>query len=271
MSNLQQRILSGLVMAAAFLAAVALGGWVFAALMALVSLVIWSEWTNIALSEADDRTMLTGYVALLLMAIAAIFLQGAYQLIVLLILFAVSIGLMLSWSGGGMSSLGMVYAAGFFVSMDFLRNGAGDHNGLYAILFLCAAVWATDIGAYFAGRAIGGPKLAPAISPNKTMSGAIGGIVCAILAAGLIANFFGAAQLTVYFFLAAMLSVISQGGDLFESWLKRHAGVKDSGTIISGHGGVMDRVDGLVFAAISLSVVTAISSTLFAQAAPITN
>ncbi len=264
MSNLQQRILSGLVMAAAFLAAVVSGGWVFSALMALVSLVIWSEWTNIALPDADDRTRLIGFAAVALMAAAVIFLQGPMQLISVLIIFAAGIGLMLSWSGGGMSALGMVYAAGFFIAMSFLRNGAGEHDGLFAILYLCAAVWATDIGAYFAGRSVGGPKLAPAISPNKTISGALGGVICAMLAAGLIANAFAAPTLSNYIFLAAVLSAVSQGGDLFESWLKRQAGVKDSGIIIPGHGGIMDRVDGLVFAAISLSVVTALSSTLFA-------
>ena len=251
-------------MAAAFLTAVALGGWVFSALMALVSLVIWSEWSNIALPDADDRTKLVGFAALVLMAIAIIFLQGPVQLIAALVIFSAATGLMLSWSGGGMSALGMVYASGFFVAMSFLRNGAGAHDGLFAILFLCAAVWATDIGAYFAGRSIGGPQLAPAISPNQTMSGALGGVVCAMLAASLIANAFGATTLSVYILLAAVLSAVSQGGDLFESWLKRQAGVKDSGIIIPGHGGIMDRVDGLVFAAISLSVVTALSSTLFA-------
>jgi phosphatidate cytidylyltransferase len=102
----------------------------------------------------------------------------------------------------------------------------------------------TDIGAYFAGRSIGGPKLAPAVSPNKTWAGLIGGVVSALVLGLLLWEFAGLPlQLAC---ASPILAVIAQIGDLYESWLKRQAGVKDSGTILPGHGGVLDRLDGLV-------------------------
>ena len=124
--------------------------------------------------------------------------------------------------------------------------------GLLAILFLFAVVWATDIFAYFVGRSLGGPKLAPAISPGKTQSGAIGGTVGGVLAGIALAAFAGLGNLPLLALVALLLSIVSQVGDLFESWVKRRHGVKDSGNIIPGHGGVMDRVDGLVAAAFAL-------------------
>lgn len=263
MSNLQLRVISGIVMAGVFLTAAFLGGWIFAALMALVSLVIWSEWTQIAVGEGDDRTNLIGLISIVFMFGCLVFLTDTTQIIALLVVFAVSAGTMLSWSGGASAVKGIFYAGGFLVSMTLLRNGAVDQSGIFALLFLCASVWATDIGAYFAGRAIGGPKLAPAISPNKTISGAVGGVISAMIGAGLVTMVFGVKNLTIYLLLAAFLSVISQAGDLYESWIKRRAGVKDSGSIIPGHGGAMDRVDGLVFAAISLWMITWFCGMLF--------
>ena len=266
MSELQLRIVSGVIMAAVFLAAAYIGGWVFTGLMAFVSLVVWSEWSDIAMSDGDDRAKLIGYISLCAMLACLVLLSGTNLIVALLIVFAVSMGTMLSWSSGTQAVLGLFYAGGFLVAMSQLRNGIGDHNGIFALLFLCAAVWSTDIGAYFAGRAIGGPKLAPPISPNKTISGALGGIFGAMIVASLVASFFGQTNLAIFLLLAAFLSVISQAGDLYESWLKRQAGVKDSGAIIPGHGGAMDRVDGLVFAAISLWVVNGFCNTLFSHA-----
>jgi phosphatidate cytidylyltransferase len=107
-------------------------------------------------------------------------------------------------------------------------------------------VWATDIGAYFAGRSFGGPKVAPKISPNKTWSGLIGGMVGALLLGGALCSY---ADLPLHLALASpALAVIAQAGDFFESWMKRRAGVKDSGALIPGHGGVLDRLDGVVTA-----------------------
>ena len=130
-----------------------------------------------------------------------------------------------------------------------------DTAGLIAILFLFSVVWSTDILAYFVGRAVGGPKLAPSISPGKTQSGALGGTVAGVVAGVAVGLAAGAAPLLAMAGVAALLSVVSQAGDLFESWVKRRHGVKDSGWIIPGHGGVMDRVDGLVAAAFALYLI----------------
>jgi phosphatidate cytidylyltransferase len=108
-------------------------------------------------------------------------------------------------------------------------------------------VWATDIFAYFAGRSIGGPKIWPAVSPNKTWAGLLGGMAAAALFSVVFAGVGNWSQSAITMALVgALLAVVAQAGDFLESWLKRRAGVKDSGTLLRGHGGVMDRVDGLV-------------------------
>ena len=129
--------------------------------------------------------------------------------------------------------------------------------GFAAILFLVAAVAATDVAAFFAGRTLGGPKLAPAISPNKTWSGFIGGITAAALTGAVAAHLFGGNPMTLAL-TGLALGVIAQGGDLAESALKRRFGVKDASNLIPGHGGFMDRVDGLIAAAIAAAVLASL-------------
>ncbi len=122
------------------------------------------------------------------------------------------------------------------------------------ILWILFAVWATDIGAYAAGRAIGGPKLAPRISPNKTWAGLGGGVLAAILigvAAGAVVSWAPSLELAI---LSGVLAVVAQGGDLFESGVKRHFGVKDSSNLIAGHGGFLDRLDGVLAAGVAMVV-----------------
>ncbi len=116
-----------------------------------------------------------------------------------------------------------------------------------ALLFF--QVWATDTGAYIAGRLVGGPKLAPSISPKKTWSGLMGGMFCSALVMGGCATAWGFTHANWYFAAGLILAVVAQGGDLFESYVKRRAGVKDSGHIVPGHGGILDRIDGLLMAA----------------------
>jgi phosphatidate cytidylyltransferase len=120
------------------------------------------------------------------------------------------------------------------------------------VLWLFFIVWATDITAYFAGRTIGGPKLAPRISPNKTWAGLIGGMVGAGLIGWATATWFEMEPL--FLWLGAPLGAIAQAGDLYESWEKRRAGVKDSGRLLPGHGGVLDRLDGLLAAALAMTL-----------------
>jgi phosphatidate cytidylyltransferase len=124
------------------------------------------------------------------------------------------------------------------------------------VLFVIFIVWATDVAAYFGGRSFGGPKLWPRVSPKKTWSGATTGLFAALCAGGLTAGLTGAGDWRLGVLIAAPLSVISQLGDLLESALKRRFGVKDSGHVIPGHGGVLDRLDGL-FAAAALALLMA--------------
>ena len=142
--------------------------------------------------------------------------------------------------------LGLLYA--ILPAFALVAIRADLNYGLELILWVFIVTWATDIGAYFAGRTIGGPKLAPTISPNKTVAGLIGGMVAAELFAGLFVYLF--AMPTILYWVAAPFAFAAQMGDLFESHLKRKAGVKDSGTFIPGHGGAMDRLDGLVVVAV---------------------
>lgn len=122
--------------------------------------------------------------------------------------------------------------------------------GFEGTMWLFLVVWGVDIGGYFVGTTLKGPKLAPKISPNKTWSGLIGGVLTAVVLSGAFVWYFGAAsQLTFYSILAAIIAVIAQVGDLIESAIKRNIGIKDASDIIPGHGGVFDRVDGLIFAA----------------------
>ena len=118
-----------------------------------------------------------------------------------------------------------------------------ERDGLELLIWTFIVTWSTDIGAYFAGRSFGKKKLAPSISPNKTVEGLYGGIAAAALFGGawVLANGLGKPLIVLVPFLA----IAAQVGDLFESWMKRRAGVKDSGTWLPGHGGILDRLDGL--------------------------
>ncbi len=126
--------------------------------------------------------------------------------------------------------------------------------GRVTVLWLLAVVWAADIGAYAAGRTIGGPRLAPAVSPNKTWAGFFGGVACAAAAGAGMAGVLGREVLVPLAAFSAFVGMVAQGGDLAESWVKRRFGVKDSGSIIPGHGGLLDRMDGVLAAVIAVGV-----------------
>lgn len=129
------------------------------------------------------------------------------------------------------------------LSLLFLREQA---NGVHIIYWMLAIIWATDIGAYFAGSIIGGPKIAPKISPKKTWSGLVGGVLCAVLVGYIAATIMKPHKPEYLIILSFILSLYAQIGDLVESFVKRYFGVKDTGSIIPGHGGILDRVDSLV-------------------------
>lgn len=252
MNELKARSLSAVVLAVAVLGATLVGGWLFAVVSTAIAMVVWAEWVDVVCPNGDDRIRLLGFFFLGLVFIGALFVpNGAMPFVwaAATAAFAVS---SVSLVGGKWSLIGFLYSGLALVALNMLREAGGHASGLIAVLFLFGVVWGTDIGAYFAGRRFGGPKIAPAISPKKTWSGGFGGLGSAIVAALILFAIAGLGSYGVAILLAIVLSVVSQAGDFFESWLKRRNGVKDSSHIIPGHGGFMDRVDGLVFAAIAL-------------------
>lgn len=164
-------------------------------------------------------------------------------------------------SGGAESATGYVvwmvaglcYAGVLLLAPIALRRDPS--LGFVAIMFLFAVVWATDIVAYFTGRAFGGPKLWPAVSPKKTWSGAVGGTLGGVVAALLVVKLAGLVVAPMLVLVTLALSVASQAGDLLESALKRRAGAKDASQLIPGHGGLMDRLDGFLTAVLAAVMV----------------
>ena len=246
-TELRLRILSGIVLAIVVLAATWFGGLAFRALAAAIALLVYYEWSTITrLAEVDFRGNAFGWLSIAIIAGLVIFGFDELALPVLIGSTVIGIAYALLLKKSGWLPGGIVYSGLTAISLAAIRGDGGD--GFAAMVFIFAVVWATDILAYFIGRAIGGPKLAPPISPGKTWSGAIGGAISAVIAGTLVhMAFFPLNGLWVPT-IALVLSVFSQVGDLFESFIKRRFGVKDSSRLIPGHGGVMDRVDGLVFA-----------------------
>lgn len=151
---------------------------------------------------------------------------------------------------------GAAYIAVPILCLAWVR--ADPAFGRETVYWLFLLVWATDTGAFLVGSTVGGPKLAPSISPAKTWSGFLGGTACAAIVGGMVGWWAGAASMAALVAASAGMGVISQGGDLAESWVKRRFGVKDTGTIMPGHGGLLDRVDGLLPAAVATAALGAI-------------
>jgi len=246
-SELRLRIISAAILAPVALAAEISGGFPFATLVTLVAAIAFWEWTAIVGAEDQPGPRWAGLVLLVLglLAMAVIKADWAPAAIAVPVLAFVGTGIFLPrlrWLARGMAYVAVPCAA-------FIMLRQAQPFGWAAILYILAVVWATDIAAYFGGRATGGPKLWPRISPKKTWSGALAGLFAAIVAGGATVGLTGAGYVLTGLLLAIPLSIAAQLGDLFESALKRRFGVKDSGTIIPGHGGVLDRVDGLFGAA----------------------
>lgn len=239
-SDLGVRTLSGVALIALALAALWFGGIAFWVLTSLAAMLMLAEWSDLVQSDPKHKrvTLFAACVPLAIMAPKPL-AAGPSFLVLGLILGAGFFTTIIS--NKPRLGFGIAYVAFPAMALVFLRE---QENGLLLALWTLATVWATDTGAYFAGRSIGGPKLAPSVSPNKTWAGLIGGLLAALVL-GL--WLWREAELPLELALASpILAVISQIGDLYESWLKRQAGVKDSGTLLPGHGGVLDRLDGLV-------------------------
>jgi phosphatidate cytidylyltransferase len=247
--ELSTRVLSALVMVAAALLTAYLGGWPFALFWLAAGIAIVVEWTD--MTEIEPRRFVQVILGLGLAAMTLLFLSDSGLWL--------SLGVSLAFlAAGAFAASGaqkriwavssFIYAAPIVLIPPIVREH--PDLGILGLLWMFAVVWATDIAAYFTGRTFGGPKLCPPISPKKTWSGFIGGVVAAT-ACGLLVAWIGQrydATLPLTFSGVAALSIVasiaSQVGDLGESALKRHCQVKDSSHLIPGHGGVMDRLDG---------------------------
>lgn len=243
-SDLGLRVASAAVLAPVALACVWFGGLAWTALIMAASFGLVAEW--VTLCGHPLRTW-PGRLVLAVVMMATAFggaNLGAAWLVPALIFLGLATFSTLAWDRW--LALGIAYVGVPVLALCALR---GAPAGRLDVLLLLGVVWASDIGAYFAGRAVGGPKLAPSISPGKTRSGALGGLFAAVLLGSGMAWALAPGSAPAVAALSAILSVASQAGDLFESWVKRRFGVKDSGRTIPGHGGLLDRLDGLLAAA----------------------
>ncbi len=263
-SDLQSRIVAGLVLGAVTFALAWAGLIPFGLLVAVVALIIGWEWSKV--TRAGAGTDLAFWVQSLAVGAACVLALSKLPVLgfAVLMIGTILVGL-IEWRGRPLvSAAGVLYSGWPALALLWLR---GDEPwGFTAILFLVAAVAATDVAAFFVGRTLGGPKLAPSMSPNKTWSGFIGGISAAAGAGALCAHFTGGNVVTLAL-TGLALGIIAQGGDLMESALKRSFGVKDASNLIPGHGGFMDRVDGLVAAAIAAALLASLINPMHPAAA----
>jgi phosphatidate cytidylyltransferase len=247
---------SAAVLAPVVLACAYFGGWVFFILCAAAAGGILWEWTCLVTGITDARVLVPGGVALAAALLLLGFSQPSAAIGTIVIGAMVAGGLVLVWPRHSPARnpplwvvSGVIYAGVLCLAPALIRR---DPNlGLTAVLFVAATVWATDIFAYIAGRGIGGPLLLPRVSPNKTWAGAVGGLIGGVAAGTVVAYASGITKLAAVGLVALVLSVLTQAGDLLESAVKRRFGAKDTSRLIPGHGGLMDRLDGFLIAALA--------------------
>ena len=250
-AELALRVGSAVVLAPLAIGVAYIGGWPFALFWGAAAIGVLWEWTSLVAGADRWSVVMAGAVSLAL-ALALAHTHHLVAGIIVLAMGALAVAALAPSERRIWVACGIPYAGALGIAPIVLRS---DERGFLVIMLLFAIVWATDIAAYFAGRALGGPKLMPQVSPKKTWSGALAGIVAAILVAVAIARFAGLVGLVPIAILAVLLSVVAQAGDLFESALKRRFGAKDSSQLIPGHGGLMDRLDGFVVAALLAALV----------------
>jgi phosphatidate cytidylyltransferase len=249
LSSLQQRAVTAGILAPIVILTVYGGGFAFAFLMIAGAILGYREWQALVQTKIQKSVEIAAYATLALgvsvaalttLKLSLILLFVGFIAVAVLAHFYVDIGDRRAppWLAFGVLYLGVPVVCLQAMQPEWQK-----------VITLLVAVWATDSFAYFAGRKFGGAKLAPKISPNKTWSGLAGGVVGSALTTGLLAWIFDFEAAGAYVIIGAALAVVAQMGDLFESFMKRRAGVKDSGTIIPGHGGLLDRIDGILTAA----------------------
>ncbi|MBA9069216.1 phosphatidate cytidylyltransferase [Methylobacterium sp. RAS18] len=244
------RVASALVLGAVVLGTLLVGGWAFAGIWLIAGVVGAAEW--LAMTRSEPLLPVLGLTGATLFGVLATALLGAPVWVPVLLLLAGSLGLFALGHGPGRRKPIWGLLGGAVVALVPTLLRIDPEIGIVGPAWMFAVVWSTDSVAYFTGRLIGGPKLMPRVSPKKTWSGALGGLAAGIVGGTvtvLIARSQGwdalpAVSLPLVAALSGLASILSQGGDLVESALKRRYGVKDSGRSIPGHGGVMDRLDG---------------------------
>lgn len=250
------RLASALVLASVSMAATWSGLWPFAVLVLGVALVVLWEWSRVVRDAAADAIFLvSGGILTAAVALTATGRPG----VAVGLLATGALGLVAAdrRGNGGKAALGLLYSGLPSAALIWLRSGPA--HGLEVIVLLLLVVWGADSGAFAAGRSLGGPKLWPAISPNKTWSGLVGAVVTGSLIAWGFAAGVTQGDSVGATAVGAALALVSQGGDLVESAIKRRYGVKDASHLIPGHGGFMDRVDGLIFAAVAAALYAALA------------
>lgn len=257
--DLGVRAASAAVLIPAVLADVWAGGIWFHLFVALIGILMAQEWVNIVHKDSPLQFALHAAGAMC-GALLPLDIGLAGGLLAIAVLTGLSAAAAWREAPGGPAwrYLGVPYVSLPPIALVVLRDDPG--YGVAAIVLVMLMVWAADTLAYFAGRIIGGPKLAPRISPKKTWAGMGGAMVGSAVAALGVGLTLGVPGLWMLLIVAALLAVVEQGGDLFKSAMKRHYGVKDSGRLIPGHGGVIDRVDGLVAVATAAALIGALRS-----------
>jgi phosphatidate cytidylyltransferase len=243
--NLLMRVAVAVVLIPLAVAIAYAGGWLWATLVTLAAIGLFLEWLTVVGLAGVTRVGVPGVVAL---AVAGFCLAiGRIDVALIVLAIGLVVAVSIAPERRNWVAVGFLYAAAAEIASVLVR--LDPVNGFAALMFVLLIVWVTDSGGYFAGRGIGGPKLWPKVSPKKTWAGAAGGFAASLaVAVGFAA--FGLGNTGPLLMLSAVLSVVSQLGDLFESAVKRRFGVKDSGHIIPGHGGLMDRLDGFVAAVV---------------------
>ncbi len=252
-TDLRKRALSALVLGPSALGCIWLGAEAFTAMVALAVAVLAWEWVHLCGRRVRVFPGLAVPLAVLAAGSLAVENHPRWALAVLLA------GFVATWAGArrmgnrltqpaGRLAAGVLYIGLAGIALIELRHDTDA--GMANVFFLFLVVWASDIGAYAAGRSFGGPKLAPSVSPNKTWSGAVGGLLAAIVVGIAVAvPFQPGASLPAIAVVAVLIGVAAQAGDLLESAIKRHFRVKDTSSLIPGHGGLLDRLDGVLAAA----------------------
>jgi phosphatidate cytidylyltransferase len=241
--DLRKRALSAAVLAPLALACLWFGGWWWSVLVAIIAGGLVTEWIALCGLRLASPGGVSVFLAVLAASTAAIAGGAAFALLLL------AGGFLACWAASRRLDLaaGIPYLGLATIALIWLRADADA--GRANVLFMLLVVWASDIGAYAAGRLIGGPKLAPRISPGKTWSGAAGGLLAAMAAGAAAALALEGGAVPNILPVAIGIGIAAQLGDLLESAVKRHYGVKDSGWLIPGHGGLLDRLDGVLAAA----------------------